>query len=356
MTQRILAVLIIVLALGLPALAQEGNEMVRYHNRVDSVTAQVSDDNTLQIVVSGVLPDGCRAETTVATSRVNNVWFVDLYRDWPANQPCTRALLPFESVVDATELLTLDAEAMLPHLMVINGNPYEINRAQIEPMPDSSTAPLVPPIFTPLARAEVIPETITVVHNEAGQYDLRLAGNMNDGCQMLVARAYPLWNDESRIVVEAWSAFNIAAMCTLALVPFDVALANTSDTVAQDIVVNGIVVTPDKSLSVNTQTFIFNQMVVETAETAILESFPPQIGLTVNGIRDGCEQPIQVVAQPAQERRIPVLVVRVMPENTPCTMIARPYSVTATLPTTGLMAGTTYTLSINNTLDIEVSW
>lgn len=356
MKQRILAVIVIVFTLGLPALAQEDNTMVRYHNRVDSVAAQVSPDNTLQIVVSGVLPDGCRAETTVATSRVNNVWFVDLYRDLPANQPCTRALLPFESVVDATELLTLDADAMLPYLMVVNGTAYEINRAQVDPVPGSNTAPIVPPIFTQLVRAEVILETITVVHNEAGQYDLRLTGSLNDGCQILVARAYPQWNDENKIVVEAWSAFNVAAMCTMGLVPFDMTLASAGDVAAQDIVVNGIVVTPDKSLNVNTQTFIFNQMVVESAEAVMLESFPPQISLTVNGIKDGCDQQIQVVALPAQETRIPVLVVRVLPENQPCTMIALPYTVTVALPTTGLMAGTTYTLSLNNILDVEVSW
>lgn len=361
MIRKIFAGSLLALALMVPAFAQEITpEMTqeagmlvgapRLMNTVEEIVPQVSTDNTLELLIRGRLMDGCDLETVVETERVNNVWFVDLYRN-NTGAPCTKALLPFAVTVDATELLTLDQEAFLPDTVVVNGTAYRLNRAMIEPMPGTNTAPIVPPMLEPLAIAKVMPETVVFGTAGDGTHTVQLIGNLNDSCQRLVARSHPFYDNPTVYRVEVYSVFGLADMCAMGLVPFDLTLTTDADAeLVREFVINGVSYVPD-----NTSTALLTVVPVTVLGTAILESMPPQISLELSAQIDGCPQQPQIAVTNRVDNTIHVDVVRVLPPVQACTMNLVVWEGTAIVPTTGMSIPGTVTIFVNGEpVEVEV--
>lgn len=352
----VISLMLMVFIVPLSVYAQETSTgaTMRYTNTIESVTPQVTN-NKLELLITGLLADGCQAETIINTQRVLDTWFIDLYRELPANTPCTKALLPFEVTVDATELLTLDANATLPSYLVVNGRIYYINRAQIEPSGENT--PIIAPILSEtIVRGEILLDVVTIIRTDDSTYNLQLTGNLPDGCRGLIVRSYPNWQNPTQMIVEAYRAIDIAAMCMASIVPFDETLITEADVATvSEFVINGVVYTIDKSISANTQSAIAAPMGVDTVQVFLAESFPAQYRLRVDGITDGCEFPTQVVQGQTIDNFIYVSVVRVVAPDQACTMIARPYDALLEINTVGLTVGTTYTVIVNNdkTVDFE---
>lgn len=343
---------LLALSLSMPVLAQESTampELLRLQNTVQEVSAQVSADGTLELVISGLLQDGCEAESIVETERVGTAYFVDVYRNYAADAPCTRALLPFETTADVSDLLTLDADATLPVTLVVNDAIYRINYAQIEPLPNGS-APIVPPLFSDLVRTPATVTSVSTIHNEDGTASVRLQGTTNDSCQVLIARAYPSRTTGGEITIEAYSALDIADMCALGLVPFDQVLATGAD-IARAVTYRlyGIAFTPDPALNTSVQEFLVQQLLIESIQVALLESLPVQIQVTANGTIDGCPQEPALVVRQLMDNSVSLEALRIVPADQACTMIAKPLTLSLILPS-DLFAAGELSIIVNNDL------
>lgn len=352
MLQR-LSVLILLTGFTLSAFAQGDTTVTsdgtnRLFNGIDEVSLRVNSAGTLELVVAGRLMDGCQAETIVNTQRQGQTWFVDLYRVVPANTPCTRALLPFDVVVDASELLQLDEEAIIPVFLVINDRIYYVNHAQIEPI-GNAQAPA--PILSEAFRVELTLEkvTFTSLSSRENALGVTLEGTSSDGCVNLVYRAMPAWNKEEVTDVTLYRALDPAMMCLQAITPFSASFVidgvqNNTHTLR----INGGVYEYDGTHPV----LLKSPMFVETIETAIAESFPPQLMINVSGTTDGCNFPIQVNVLAIRENVIPLDVFRVIPDMQACTMIANPFTASANV---GSLPSGTYTIYAGNTI-ITTEW
>ena len=343
MLKKVIAVSALALGIMMPTLAQETPmlDMTRYLNTVQGIEAVV-EDNKLSLVITGVLSDGCQADTEIQTQRSNNVWFIDLFRTLPVDTACTKALLPFEITVPADELLTLDAEAILPSHVVVNDKMYRLERAMVDPAQGSTSAPIIAPMFTELVRANLNIETVSHIINENGTISVRVVGVTNDGCSPVIVRSYPDWTNPTQVSIQAYSAVGLADMCAAVQLPFDVTIVteNSIADATSSFLVNGITFEYDPSISTNVQEFIIQRMGVEDVQVLVLESFPPQYNIQVSGTTDGCPQPIQVVVRQIVDNYVYAEVVRTVPPMQACTMIAKQYMSGVTILSTILPTGT----------------
>jgi hypothetical protein len=330
--------------------AQEA-AMIRYTNDVQEVIPEVVDGK-LALTVRGVLADGCMGETTVETMRSGNALFIDLYREFETQPACTRALLPFEVVVDGTGLFTLDADATLPHILVVNERVYRVHRAQIEPMPNAT---LVAPHLGELSRGFLNVETITTIINEDTSIALRLQGMGSDGCVTPVVRAVPHHASPREIVIEAFSAVDPAAMCLAALTPFDVTIPTTAQLGAFDLFrLYGLPFALDPAISAATQTFIVQQLAIDTVDAEVRATYPDQLVVVkASGTIDGCPQEPGLFLQQIVENMVQLRAARIVPDMQACTMIARPLELSFSIPTRLLPTGTV-AIVINNNSPITV--
>lgn len=93
--------------------------------------------------------------------------------------------------------------------------------------------------------------------------------------------------------------------------------------------------------------------IIDSVDAQILESFPAQIHLTVNGSQpDGCDYPVQV-AQHRDGSTITVEIFREVPLAAMCPMVLLPYDDTISLE--GTFESGTYTINVNNyTLEVTI--
>ncbi len=318
--------------------AAQENTMIRYMNDVQEVIPEVVDGK-LMLTVGGLLPDGCEGETIAQTQRSGSALFIDLYREFEAEPICTRALLPFEVVVDGSELLTLDADATLPNVLVVNERVYRVDLPQIEPVPGAT---LIAPRLSEMARGFLDVETITALTNADGSLALRLQGIGSDGCVTPIVRAIPNWQNPSEVLIEAFNAVDPAAMCLQALTPFDVTIPANVQMGDFDLFrLYGLPFELDPEMDAAPQTFIVQTLAVDTVDAEVRATFPDQlVVVTASGVIDGCPQTPGLFLRQIVEQTVQLQAARIVPEMQACTMIARPLMLSVSLPTRLLPTGT----------------
>lgn len=333
------------------ASAAQETPMIRYMNEVQEVIPEVVDGK-LTLTVRGVLADGCEGETITQTLRSGSALFIDLYREFEAEPVCTRALLPFEIVVDGSGLVTLDADATLPNVLVVNERVYRVDLPQIEPVP---AATLIAPRLSEMSRGFLNVETITPIINEDTSISLRLQGMGNDGCVRPIVRALPNWQNPREIVIDAFDAVDPAAMCLQALTPFDVTIpANTQLGEFDVFRLYGLPFGMDAAISAATQTFIVQSLAIDTVDAEVRATFPDQLLVVkASGTIDGCTQEPGLFLQQIVENMVQLRAARIVPDMQACTMIARPLELSFSIPTRLLPTGTV-AIIVNNNSPITV--
>jgi hypothetical protein len=319
MFRKTISILLLLAALTTAAFAQEGERMANPIRRalhpVESVELVPTDDG-LELVIRGELPDGCDYPTVINAEPVGVTWFIDLYRELPFDVMCPAIIKPYEDRLDASFLLeTTEGEAPGTQVIVINGEIYGI-----EPTGDEA-APLT--LSETWVRSDLPYTNITTRHTPEGSMEITLTGVLTDGCRIPVYRAYEDWQNPGFVVVEAYTVLNIAASCLQAEVPFEVVMLAP---VFESVAINGVSVPFNPAISADIQKFEKQALAIESATAEWVEGVMPNIKVTVAGIVDGCEDPIQLVQQPPVDNTFVVEVVRVVREGQACTMIAREFT------------------------------
>jgi hypothetical protein len=155
---------------------------------------------------------------------------------------------------------------------------------------------------------------------------VRLTGQM--GCGYMVARVVQDWTqpEANAYTVEAYMAIDPAMACIAGIVPFDITLPTDASEGAQ-LVINGFVM--PQEFAIVGPTFQIMDMEVLNVVSRVMESFPPQLALTVTGTTDGCDFPAQVVFEPLLEGYsiITARVARVAPVAIACPAVMVTYEV-----------------------------
>ncbi|XWX03188.1 hypothetical protein VZO05_11815 [Aggregatilineales bacterium SYSU G02658] len=337
MLRRWILIAVAVVGAGFASAAQE-NDIVRQMYDVEEVIPEVVDGQ-LTLIVRGLLPDGCEGETIAQTQRSGSALFIDLYRQFEAEPVCSLGVQPFEVVVDGSELLTLDADATLPNVLVVNARVYRVNLPQIEPMP---SATLIAPTLSELSRGFLDVETITALTNVDGALALRVQGMGSDGCVTPIVRAIPDWQTPREVLIEAFNAIDPAAMCLQALTPFDVTIPANVQIGDFDLFrLYGLPFELDPEMDAAPQTFVVQTLAVDTVDAEVRATYPDQlVVVTASGVIDGCSQTPGLFLRQIVEQTVQLQAARIVPEMQACTMIARPLMLSVSLPTRLLPTGT----------------
>jgi len=294
---------------------REANPILRSVNPVASVEL-IQDGENYELVVKGDLPDGCDFPTITNTERVGRTWFVDLYREVPFGVMCPAMLQSYEQRLDASSLFELDANGMPIAIIVVNGKIFGVENTAL----DEAFAPVLTDLWV---RGPLPYERISITHTEQGDMSITLAGTLTDGCAIPVYRAVPDWQNEGFTNVEAYTAISLNAACAQVLTPFEATMTTPA---FQSLAINGVSVPFDPTQSKATQEFVEQPLPITSATYEWVEGFQPNLKITVTGTIDGCEFPIQMVPQPPVDNSYMIKVVRVVPSDTVCTMIAREFS------------------------------
>lgn len=302
----------------------------RTPNPVDTVELLADENGALSLLIKGALPDGCNIETQTETTRVGTTWFIDLFRDVPEGVICPAVMRFYEVTVDGAALSELDENDQLISHIVVNGRIYGVERAAISDVPGSSSDGPAPILSDLWVRGDLPVGRINITIDEAGERVVTLYGTQTDQCAIPVYRAVTDPVNEEHVQIEAYNVVSIAASCLNEPAPFEIVLTAPAFTTLS---LNGISIPYDPAMSVPTQEFHVQDFFVESADAVFNDA--GEIEITVSGTTDGCEFPIQVVPQPPTENSYLVKVVRTMPTELMCTMIARPFTETITFTPTG---------------------
>jgi hypothetical protein len=320
---------LLLVMVGINAMAQD-EPTRRTPNPVDTVELLADENGALSLLIKGALPDGCNIETQTETTRVGTAWFIDLFRDVPEGAICPAVMRFYEVTVDGAALSELDESDQLISHIIINGRIYGIERAAISDVPGSSSDGPPPMLSEMWVRGDLPVDRINITIAETGERVITLYGTQTDQCAIPVYRAVTNPADEEAVQIEAYSVISIAASCLNEPVPFELVLSAPAFTTLS---LNGIAIPYDPAMSVATQEYQIQPMLVESASAVFNEV--GDIEITVSGTTDGCEFPIQIVPQPPTENSYLVKVVRTLPAEMMCTMIARQFTETITFTPTG---------------------
>lgn len=322
MFRKMLIACFLMLTLTSLSHAQLGEPVTRLYPTPESAEVILDDDGKLVLVVSGSLPDGCDLETVIETERGGAAWFVDMYRELPEELVCPAMLQSFEERIDASALLDMDENATLPMVIIINGKIYGVNHAQIGGM-GQAPAPMLDEYWV---RNDIALQSITFIQHADGSADLAFNVQFTDSCPQLAYRAYGVWDREGLMMLEAYTVLPINAMCQR--VTRDEAYL-VEGLMFYNLSINGVIV-PHNTVTTEAgdYTYLIQPMGGEsaTAEWVTLENGQRAVHLTVKGYTDGCDFPIQVVPGHPVDNAYIVQVVRTIPNDMMCTMIAREFT------------------------------
>lgn len=324
---RISLCLMFILSLVGAAHAQDSENIMRTPYPIETVEVITADDGSFSLVVSGSMLDGCKGETIIRQERFGAVLFVDLHRELPADTMCPEIIMPYTLNIDATPLFTLDDDASLVSLIIVNGAIFGIERAMIEPVEGAITPP---PLLNPnYVRVPLAYEHIETNHTPDGTMAITLAGTLNDMCITPVYRPTVDPADSEHVIVEAYGAINIAAMCMAGEMPFETTFATPT---FMSLSVNDVSIPYNPAISAATQRFDVLPVTISEVVTEWIEGLQPNLKIDISGTYDGCEYPIQMSWEPPKENTYQIRVLRVQPESIPCSEAAnRPFSETAYL-------------------------
>lgn len=328
MTRKLFALCLLLLMLTRVAHAQPGGRVQRLVLTANAAEVVKDDDGGLVLVVSGGLPDGCESDITINTERIGVAWFIDMYRELPLDAICPAVMGTYEQRIDASALLKLDDDATLPLVLIINGKIYGVNHAQIQDTGNAGPAPLLDEHWV---RSDVRLESITITQKADGKADLSFSIHQTDGCAQAVYRAYGVWDQEGLMRLEVYNIIRINASCLMIDETRDFSV---NDLMFYTLSVNGVSLPHNTATSaVGSTSFVIQDMGVERADVGWVKmagGSDPTVIIRVTGTTDGCEFPIQIALGTPVDNTYTVKVVRALPPDTACTMIAREFTVEQT--------------------------
>lgn len=322
MLKKMLSIIVVIVMFTIMGgvFAQEGdrvaNPIRRDYHPISQVELVKEGDN-LFLILKGELRDGCEYPPHIQLNRVGTTLFVDIYRNLPFDVMCPMVLLTYEEKIAVNDLYETEGNLPDVRVLVINGTIFGIDRF------DSDM-----PALNPLWVRGVLPiDSITVSSTETDDKQIVLSGILTDGCAVPIYRAVPDWQNDGFTVIEAYVGIPLNASCLQINERYE-AIMETSPMTS--FAVNGVAVpyNPDND---ETQDFRVEAMSI-TSVSAEWEdkALSPNVKITVSGVVDGCEDPISIAPQPTGDNSYVLEVVRVLPADTVCTMIARDFTQTFT--------------------------
>jgi hypothetical protein len=319
MKTRMIALLLAGLLMMTGALAQAGDDTLYPRQTVPVATIELIDTlDAVTLRATGTLSDSCD-EVMWAWAWSNDVLFIDLYREIRPEVACAAVETPYEFVVPIESIIAEHFADPAMFVLVVNER-----MLRVDWQPGGSDLPYTLQLSEGTVRVETVSRTTD---------GLRLTGQM--GCGYMVARVVQDWTQPEANVytVEAYMAIDPAMACIAGIVPFDITLATDAPEGAQ-FVVNGFVMPQDFATEGVGQVYSIMDLPVDAVETAVMESFPPQLALTVRGTTDGCDFPVQLVFEPLLEGYaiITARVARVAPLAIACPAMVVEFTANGSLP------------------------
>ncbi|MBK8135417.1 MAG: hypothetical protein IPK52_06195 [Chloroflexi bacterium] len=270
-------------------------------------------DGRLSLVLRGELPDGCKSPTVAEVQQTGEAFFVDIYRELRTNVECTAIVQPYEERVDVSSLFESGPANTDIRVLVVNSRLFGVEYFEGDKVP----------LLSNEWGNETLPyDQVVTRHRPDGDMDIELSGSMPDSCAIPVVRAIADWQNPGFVFATARMARPFDAMCMGAVAAFSiVARAPIFDTFS----INGVSVPFDPAINTDRQAFREEELFVSGAKFRWVEGILPNLEITVSGMTDGCDEPIQVVPQAPEGNRVVVKVVRVLPEQKACPELAREF-------------------------------
>ncbi|MEQ8676938.1 MAG: hypothetical protein RLP44_07810 [Aggregatilineales bacterium] len=332
-----------------PALPENGFA----YPRIDDVSI-ATVDGQLELTVSGVEFFNCGFDL-IETQDVSQIdWLrVELYREIPPNVRCAGEEQPFTLTIPVDPAFNPDPS--IPTLVAVT-YVVEVNDFIAELVFTADDSGEFTPELIPTTR-ELFPiENVRVTVNEDKTLTVNIIAQAPDGCEIpFVTRQ--VQGDVLAIQVYRPALTEVRA-CPLILITHDidftVELPDGMDAGTYEVIVNDVrsEFTIGDGIMDNAPAPGQILAVVETVDVAILESFPPQLTITVTGYHpDGCDYPVQVETT-IDGDTITVRIFREVPADVMCPMNIVPFEETYNL---GAVDPNTYTLHVNDyTTEVRV--
>lgn len=226
--------------------------------------------------------------------------------------------------------------------------------------PAAVSAPGAAPIEGRIIDTNAIIDQARVIEGgQPGAYSIEIHGHFPDGCTELYDVTQTI--EGGRIIVTVYSSRDPEAMCTMALVPFSYTLALDAAGLAPGdnvVDVNGVTVPLEPSDEDAAPPapgpargdVIVGQASVEQLDVLILESFPVQINVVIEGhLADGCTR-VGEISVSVAANRVRIVVNTERPRDAICTMALVPFRETVRLDNRQLTPGT-YTVEVHGLTD-----
>lgn len=97
---------------NLKMLLDHYRQIVRRRPVIEAVEVQVSPLGVGYVNVSGYHTEGCGVPVRVVQHRVGRMVFVDIYREWDADDICSAMTVPYEATIRLEGLFTPGAYTM----------------------------------------------------------------------------------------------------------------------------------------------------------------------------------------------------------------------------------------------------
>lgn len=321
--------------------------------QIDEVTiTQVNGQ--LELTVSGTEFFNCGFDLVQMQEVFQVDWLrVEIYREIPPNVRCAGEEQPFTMTIPVDPAYNPDPTlpTLVARTFVVEVNNYI---GQLNFVPDEAGG--FTPELIPTTRELFFIDSAVATVNEDGTVSLSISAQPPDGCmQPYIVHQSPA--DPFTVEVYRPALLDVRA-CPLILRTYNIDYTLDLPADLEDgvytVQVNDTAVTFNIGESTMDSTPSDNQVltVVENVEVLILESFPPQLQITVTGYHpDGCRYPVQTETS-IDGTDITVRIFRAVPADVVCTMNVVPYEDTLNL---GAVDPATYTLHVNDfTTEVRV--
>ena len=302
------------------------------------------------VEIHGHLRDGCTEIDSVTQSIEDGRIVITINTVRDPDALCTMALVPFVHVEP------LDVEGLDPgeYTVEVNGVTATLELAMNDFIDNGI-------VDRGMVGQDALIDAVRVIAEATppAAFAIEIQGHFRDGCTSLhsVTQAF----DGERIIVTVNTLRDPEAMCTMALVPFTYTIPlNIAGLEAGEytVEVDGVTATltlseedevtiPRGYFGIAEDEMVVGRAMVEQVEVLILESYPVQINVVIEGyLGDGCTE-LSGIAQSVEGNRIYLTVYTERPVDAICTLALVGFEETVSLDLTELEPGE-YTIVVHN--------
>ena len=185
---------------------------------VDSVEIVNAEALPIEVRVRGNLPDGCTELAEPSMTREGTTFRVKLPTVRPAGGTCTMALVPYEVIIP----LETEALSARSYTVNVNGSTAHFEGpVEAPPLPEKARGAEIDLITGDNSLVESV--IVLVRETDPVEVQVEVRGNLRDGCTRLRDARVRREGDVFRIALPTVRPAD--AMCTMALVPFEVTIA-----------------------------------------------------------------------------------------------------------------------------------